>query len=202
MPGLWEADVGDDPIGAFASWFDHAAAAGVPEPGAMVLATADAEGTPSARTVLLKAVDRRGFVFYTNRASRKGADLAANPRAALVFNWVPVRRQVLVRGDVEPVDDDESDAYFASRPRGSQIGAWASRQSEVAADRAELDRRAADVEARFDGLDVPRPPFWGGYRVIPVAVEFWQGRIDRLHDRLRFRRDGVDAPWVLERLFP
>lgn len=202
MPGLSETDVGGDPIVAFEAWFRDAGRAGVAEPSAMVLATADASGAPSARTVLLKGVDRRGFVFYTNRTSRKGADLAANPRAALVFNWVAVRRQVLVRGTVELVDDEESDAYFASRPRGSQTGAWASRQSAVVADRAELDRRAAEVAARFDGVEVPRPAFWGGYRVVPFAVEFWQGQVDRLHDRLRFRRDDADASWVLERLFP
>lgn len=202
LPALSGDDLGGDPIPAFETWLREATEAGVAEPTAMVVATAAAGGEPSARTVLLKAVDGRGFVFYTNRTSRKGTDLAQNPRAALVFNWVPVRRQVLVRGAVEQVDDAESDAYFATRPRGSQLSAWASRQSAVVAGRRELDRRVADVAGRFVGTDVPRPPFWGGYRVVPMAVEFWQGRVDRLHDRFRFRRRAVGEPWVRERLFP
>jgi pyridoxamine 5'-phosphate oxidase len=198
--GLSEAALDPDPIVEFGRWFAAVIEAGAPDPNAMILATADAHGMPSARTVLLKAVDQRGFVFYTNRTSRKGCDLAANPRAALVFPWFAVRRQVTVSGAVEVVADEEADAYFASRPRASQLGAWASRQSAVIADRATLDGWLENVAARFDGGPVPRPPFWGGYRVVPTELEFWQGRADRLHDRLRYRRDGGE--WNVARLAP
>jgi pyridoxamine 5'-phosphate oxidase len=150
--------------------------------------------------VLLKAVDERGFVFYTNLGSRKARDLAENPRASLVFRWELLERQVVVTGDVERVEDDEADAYFASRPVGSRLGAWASPQSMVLADRGELDARRREVGERFDGGPIPRPPFWGGFRVVPAEVEFWQGRPDRLHDRLRFRM--TSHGWVLERLAP
>ena len=192
--------LGSDPIVAFERWLAAMVAAGVPDANAMVLATAGADGAPSARTVLLRGVDGRGFVFYTNRESHKGRDLAANPRAALVFVWLAVRRQVLVSGDVEAVSDEESDAYFATRPRGSQLAAWASPQSSPIASRAALDAAVAEAAARFAGADVPRPPFWGGYRVIPTAMEFWQGRADRLHDRFRFER--TPHGWEAARLGP
>ena len=186
-------------VDQFRAWFDLAGETpGVDDATAMTLATADAEGRPSARTVLLKHFDERGFVFYTNGQSRKGEQVAANPRAALVFLWEPLARQVLVEGHVEPVSEAESDAYFASRPRLSQIGAWASRQSEPLADRAAFDAQVAEVESRFDGVEVPRPPHWGGYRVIPEMLEFWQGRDGRLHDRERFfRAASGDWEWTL-----
>jgi pyridoxamine 5'-phosphate oxidase len=200
--GLDAADVDSDPFVQFERWLGDAVASGVPDPGAMVLATADAAGIPSARTVLLKHVDARGFVFYTNRTSRKGRELEENPHAALVFPWFALRRQVLVSGPTEPVSDEEADAYFASRPRGSQLGAWASRQSAVVPDRRRIDDWFADAEARFGDGPVPRPPFWGGWRVVPLFVELWQGRSDRLHDRLRYRRRASGEPWILERLAP
>jgi pyridoxamine 5'-phosphate oxidase len=199
--GALERDVlGADPIAAFERWLAAMVEAGEPDANAMVLATAAPDGTPSARTVLLRGVDARGLVFYTNRESRKGRELGANPRAALVFVWLAARRQVIVTGAVEEVSDAESDAYFATRPRGSQLAAWASPQSAPVPSRADLDAAVADVAARFAGRDVPRPPFWGGYRVVPVAVEFWQGRADRLHDRFRFERRGDG--WEVERLGP
>jgi pyridoxamine 5'-phosphate oxidase len=199
--GVLELDaLGTDPVAAFERWLAEMVDAGVPDANAMVLATSGAEGAPSARTVLLRGIDDRGFVFYTNRESRKGRDPAANPRAALVFVWLAVRRQVLVSGDVEHVSDDESDAYFATRPRGSQLAAWASPQSAPIASRAALDAAVAEAASRFAGSEVPRPPFWGGYRVVPTSMEFWQGRADRLHDRFRFER--APAGWEAGRLGP
>lgn len=198
--GLREEDAGTDPVALFRSWLQAALAVGIPEPNAMVLATADAAGAPSARTVLLKGVDDRGFVFFTNYASRKGQDLAANPAAALVFPWIAVGRQVTVRGTAHTLDDADSDTYFSTRPRGSQLAAWASRQSEQLAGRDDLDTAMADAVERFSGREVPRPPHWGGFRLVPAQIEFWQGRADRLHDRLRFQRVG-DA-WAVERLWP
>jgi pyridoxamine 5'-phosphate oxidase len=172
----------------------------LPEPTAMTLATVGADGQPSARLVLLKAVDERGFVFYTNLRSRKGRDLAANPRAALTVHWQPLDVQVRVEGTVEQVSDREADEYFATRERGSQIGAWASDQSETLARDADLDARVAEVERRFAGRDVPRPPHWSGYRVIPARVEFWRNRPSRLHERRLFERDGGE--WRERLLFP
>ena len=201
---LDEGDLPLFPLDALAAWIEQAIVAEVPEPGAMVLSTATPDGVPSSRTVLLRGISGGGLVFFTNRNSRKGRELAANPRCAALLRWDQLHRQVTITGTAEPTSDDESDAYFASRPRPSRIGAWASAQSEVLADRAELEARVAEVEARFPTSDVARPPHWGGYRIIPDALELWQGRPSRLHDRLRYRRtgDGVTDTWVVERLSP
>jgi pyridoxamine 5'-phosphate oxidase len=196
---LNEADVAADPIAQFEKWLNEAIAARLPEPNAMTVATADAAGKPSARIVLIKGVDARGFVFYTNYASRKGHDIDVNPQAALLFHWTELERQVRIEGRVERVSTDESDAYYLSRPLGSRIGAWASPQSEVIASREALETAMATQEARL-GPAPSRPPHWGGLRVVPDAIEFWQGRSSRLHDRLRYVKttDG----WRLERLAP
>ncbi|MCU1428188.1 MAG: Pyridoxamine 5-phosphate oxidase [Actinomycetia bacterium] len=194
-----------DPIRQFEQWFAQARDAGVRQPEAMTLATVTAAGRPAARTVLLRGLDQRGFVFYTNLESAKAHDLAQQPHAALVFHWREVERQVRVVGPVSVVDRDKAVRYWETRPRGHRIGAWASPQSEVVAGRDELDRRVADVERRFAGVDPPLPRFWGGYRVAPVELELWQGRKDRLHDRARYRRvDDFDdnASWIIERLAP
>ncbi|MGW0432302.1 pyridoxamine 5'-phosphate oxidase [Micromonospora sp. NPDC003197] len=186
----------------FDRWFTEAVEFRLPEPNAMVFATADAAGRPSSRTVLLKGYDRRGFVLYTNHESRKGVEALANPYASLVFPWFPMHRQVVVCGGVTPIDRAETEAYFASRPRGSQLGAWASPQSRVLPDRADLDARFQATMTRFpEGEPVPPPPHWGGLRVEPETVEFWQGRASRLHDRLRYRRIDEGA-WIIERLAP
>jgi len=198
---LNEADVAADPIAQFERWFADARQAGLPEVNAMTLATADASGAPSARIVLLKDVDVRGFSFFTNYASRKGNDLTSNPRAALCFYWQPLERQVRIEGVVERVSREESEAYFRTRPIASQIGAWASAQSSVVADRAALERREKDLAERYRDAQVPLPDFWGGYRLVPATVEFWQGRPSRLHDRLRYRR-GAEGGWIIERLSP
>jgi pyridoxamine 5'-phosphate oxidase len=197
-PGFDEAEAADDPLAQFDRWF--AEAAGLPEPTAMVLATVSGSGRPRARTVLLKHHDAAGFTFYTNRTSRKGTDLAEVPRACLLFPWYPMQRQVIIEGPVTALTTAESEPYFRSRPRGSQLGAWSSRQSSVIGSRAELEERFAELERRWAGDDVPMPEFWGGYRVQPEVFEFWQGRVNRMHDRLRYRRDG--GRWVLERLAP
>jgi pyridoxamine 5'-phosphate oxidase len=195
-------DLLDDPIEQFRAWLADAEAAGVPLPNAMALATADADGRPSARHVLLRGVDERGFEFFTNYESRKGRQLAANPHAGLVFLWKELDRQVHVTGPVGRTSSAESDAYFATRPRDAQLGAWASHQSEVLTGREELEARVAEAEARFPG-EVSRPPHWGGFLVVPEAIEFWQGRQHRLHDRFRFTAGNrATDPWRVERLSP
>jgi pyridoxamine 5'-phosphate oxidase len=199
---LEERDLAPDWPTQFGRWLTESSAAGLPEPNAMVLATADARGRPSARTVLLKGYDAAGFVFYTNYGSRKGGELADNPSASLVFPWLAMFRQVLVVGTVERTSREETEAYFATRPRGSQLGAWASPQSRpLTGGRAELEDAWRAAEDRFGEGEVPAPPYWGGFRVVPETVEFWQGRVSRLHDRLRFRRTGGDR-WIVERLAP
>ncbi len=198
--GLPPAADDADPIELFTTWFEAARGAGVLLPEAVTLATATPDGVPSARMVLLKDVDAQGFVFFTNYGSRKARELDANPRAALCFHWAVLQRQVRASGRVSRVTEDESAAYFATRPRGSQIGAWASQQSEPLTKRDDLERSVHELSERFEGRDVPLPPFWGGYRLEPEEIEFWQGRVDRLHDRLVFRR--ADGGWSTRRLFP
>jgi pyridoxamine 5'-phosphate oxidase len=198
---LQEGDVAPDPIEQFRVWFAEATAANIPEANAMTLATADASGAPSARVVLLKGIDDRGFTFFTNYDSRKARELTANPRAALCFFWQPLERQVRIEGTVEKVSRAESEEYFSRRPRQAQIGAWVSQQSSPITSRAELERLEAELQKRFGDGPVPLPEYWGGYRVVPHAIEFWQGRPSRLHDRLLYTlNDGGD--WTLRRLSP
>lgn len=189
-----------DPFRRFAEIYAQVQKVVIPEPAAMVLATVSAEGRPSARVVLLKGFDDRGFVFFTNLESRKGRELQANSFAALCFHWPPLEQQVRIEGRVASVTDAEADAYFASRPRGAQIGAWASRQSQALTTREELEARVRSFEAKFAGSEVPRPPFWSGFRVIPERMEFWQSRASRLHDRTVYVRQN--NTWVIEKLYP
>lgn len=197
---LRESDLDPDPVRQFTAWFRAAEEAGIRLPEAMALATATPEGVPSVRMVLLKGFDERGFVFYSGCESRKGRELAANPRAALLLYWDPLGRQVRLEGSVAPLPEEESDAYFVTRPLGSRLAAQASRQSEVIPGRAALEQRVEKLRAEF-GSDVPRPPDWGGFQLYAETFEFWQHREDRLHDRFRYRRDQGDA-WVIERLAP
>lgn len=200
LSSLTEQDADPNPIRQFEHWFAEATTAQVLEPNAMTLATASRDGVPSARIVLLKGVDERGFTFFTDYRSRKGAELTENPLAALTFLWKEIERQVRIMGAVSRVSAEESEAYFRTRPPGSQLGAWASTQSAVIASRAELDERLQEVTARFASGDVPLPPHWGGFRVVPDEIEFWQGRQNRLHDRLRYTRE--QSGWTIVRLSP
>lgn len=201
QPGFDDTDIDPDPFRQFQVWFQEAVDASVIESNAMILATATPDGRPSVRVVLLKGMDDGGFVFYTNYDSRKGSELGANPHAALLFYWPELTRQVRVEGRVEQVSRDESEAYFRSRAHLSQLGAWASRQSSVIPSRAWLEERMAALVEQYDGHDVPLPPFWGGYRLIPQTFEFWHGRPNRLHDRLQYGRQP-DGDWEIERLSP
>jgi len=201
LTGLTERELARDPFRQFEKWFQEAEAAKLAEPNAMILATADREGRPSARTVLLKGIDGRGFVFYTNYEGRKGRELAVNPRATLLFPWHPLERQVIVEGPIAKVAREESEAYFHTRPRASQLAAWASQQSAIISGRTVLEEAMKAVERKYEGAAVPLPPNWGGYRLAPERVEFWQGRRSRLHDRLVFGRLG-GADWTVERLSP
>ncbi len=199
--GLTEQDAGFEPFSLFEKWFEQAKAAELADPNAMTLATATRDGTPSARIVLLKALDTRGFTFFTNYDSRKGREMAANPRVALVFMWQQLERQVRVEGTIEKVTATESDAYYITRPLGSRLGAWASQQSDAIPNREYLEAQHAELTAKYPDGNVPRPPNWGGYRVLPAAIEFWQGRPSRLHDRILFTK-RADGSWDRVRLSP
>jgi pyridoxamine 5'-phosphate oxidase len=198
--GLDKGDVDPDPIVQFYEWFEKVIEADLHEPNAMILATATGEGRPSARTVLLKGYDEQGFIFYTNYEGRKARELEANPTCALLFYWGELERQVRIEGRASRLSTEVSDAYFLSRPRGSRLGAWASEQSRPVEDRSVLEERVKALEAEYEGREIPRPPFWGGYRVEPEVIEFWQGRENRLHDRLVYRRS--EGEWTIERLQP
>jgi len=198
---LEESDVDPDPFAQFGRWYDDAVEHGQLQPDAMIVATSTPDGLPSVRLVLLRGVDERGFCFFTNFESRKGRELSVNPQAAIAFHWPEVLRQVRATGAVELVDDDAADAYWYARPRASRVSAWASAQSAVADSREALEARVAEIEARFDGAEVPRPANWGGYRVVAEEIEFWQHRDDRLHDRLRYTGSGRTG-WRIDRLQP
>jgi pyridoxamine 5'-phosphate oxidase len=198
--GLAEADVAPDPVVQFRAWFKDVLAADLHEPNAMTLATTTPDGRPSARVVLLKGYDERGFVFYTNYEGRKADELEANPMCALLFYWGELERQVRIEGRASRLSSEESDAYFAGRPRGSRLGAWASEQSRPVEDRSVLEERVRVLETEYEGREIPRPPFWGGYRVEPDTIEFWQGRENRLHDRIVYHRSG--RGWKIVRLQP
>lgn len=198
---LNETEVDPNPVIQFQKWFDQVCSVDIPEPNAMTVATVSSEGKPSARMVLLKDYDGRGFVFYTNYNSRKGQELIANPHAALVFWWAQLERQVRITGSVEKISAQESDEYFHSRPFNSRLGAWTSNQSEIVSSRQTLEQRLQQLQAKYKDLEVPRPPHWGGFRVIPVEIEFWQGRSSRLHDRLLYSKNS-DSTWKIERLSP
>jgi len=198
---LLEKDVDPNPFTQFGKWYEEANNAGFVHPDAFSLATSTGDGVPSVRMLLLKGFDEAGFVFYTNSESKKGAELDENPQAAMCFWWDKLERQVRIEGDIESVPDDEAEAYFHSRPQGSQIGAWASRQSTVIESREYLDNRYREFEERFGSEEIPKPPYWNGYLLVPSAIEFWQGRPNRLHDRLRYRR-GENGAWITERLSP
>lgn len=201
LAGLKEKDLAKDPFRQFDKWFQEAEAAKIPEPNAMTLATANRDGRPSARTVLLKGVDGRGFVFFTNFESRKGRDLEANPQATLVFPWLLLERQVIISGAITKVTSEEAAAYFHSRPLASQLSTWASQQSTIISGRSVLEGNMKTMEKKYAGQTVPVPPYWGGFRLNPETVEFWQGRRSRLHDRLRYRRES-DGSWAIDRLSP
>jgi pyridoxamine 5'-phosphate oxidase len=199
---LTESQAHPDPVLQFQEWFQQAAAAGLPEPNAMTLATVSSAGQPSARMVLLKGLEEGDFIFYTNYESRKGRELAENPLAALVFHWPELERQVRVEGSVRRVSSGQSDAYFASRPKGSRLSAWASEQSAPVTGREQLENRLSQLEQQFEGAEaIPRPPYWGGYALRPESIEFWQGRADRLHDRLVYQR-AAGGSWIRSRLAP
>ncbi|MGA3006250.1 MAG: pyridoxamine 5'-phosphate oxidase [Opitutaceae bacterium] len=201
LAGLSEKDLARDPFRQFEKWFQEAEAAKIPEPNAMIVATVGRDARPSSRTLLLKGLDGRGFVFYTNLESRKGRELEANPRAALLFPWIALERQVSVEGPVTRVAREEAEAYFHSRPHASQLAAWASAQSTILSSRSVLDEAMKVLEKKYSGTEVPLPPQWGGFRLAPETVEFWQGRRNRLHDRLRYRREK-NGDWIIERLAP
>jgi len=192
----------DDPFQLFTAWLKEASGSEPRDPTAMTLATVDADGTPNARMVLLKGLDERGFVFYTNKESQKGRELEAHPLAALVFHWKSLNRQIRIRGPVESVTEAEADAYFATRPKQAQIGAWASQQSRPVESRLAFEKQVALYAARYALGEVPRPPYWTGYRILPLLIEFWHDRPFRLHDRMEFRRDSLTAPWSKTRLYP
>ena len=200
--GIDIGEIDDSPVAQWHRWHDEASEGGVAEPNAMTVATVDADGVPDARIVLVRTVDESGLVFFTNYESAKSRQFDAVPAASAVFSWLDLHRQVRLRATVQRVSDAESDAYFASRPRASQLGAWASPQSDEIADRSVLEEQVIAFDERFADQPVPRPPHWGGWRLVPFEWEFWQGRPSRLHDRLRYRRDGVDAPWTISRLAP
>lgn len=201
LEGLSETEIDPNPFIQFKKWFEQSLAAQLPEPNAMTIATTTPDGKPSARMVLLKDFDERGFVFFTNYNSRKGQELAENPQAALVFWWAELERQVRVIGSVEKVSESESDYYFESRPAKSRLGAWASNQSEIIASREVLEQRMQELQSKYENQEIPRPPHWGGLRVIPTEIEFWQGRSSRLHDRLLYTHLD-DGSWKIQRLSP